>query len=198
MALSPSERPLEVWRVQPDYSFQGIEFDLGGPGGYLERYPRSFAGEPMRANWSSWRAHITEPESPKGDFFAFLGGLGVRPSAMARVGSLLESTGELLPIEIDGEPTCHIFNCTRVSAEALDPERSTRRLLAGKWPMEPTKYAFRARALETLSVFKIPEDIGATLTVRGGGMPLEQDFYGLCQHWQLTGLRFECIWTDER
>ena len=192
-----SKQPLEVWRVNPDHNFQGINFDLKEPGGFLETYPQPFRGQSMRAKWKAWRAYIADPMNEKGDFFSFLDGLGIRPTAKQAVGRLLESAGELLPMEIEGEGLCHVFNCTCVSVDALDPDRSVRRVLAGKWLMEPTKYVFRPQSLRGLSIFRIPEDLGSMFIVRGEDIPSEHDFYLLYKQSKLTGLKFGKVWSEE-
>jgi hypothetical protein len=192
-ASLPTE-PLQVWLVEPDFAYQLANLDESGR--FLELFPTPSDGSSMISGWETFRMYIQNPLKLPGDFVGFLVPI-LRSRAMASVGELLKSAGEVLPVEIEGEGRAHAFNCTSVIADAFDSEHGQRRVLAGKWLMEPTKYAFHAHIVEKLSVFKIPQNLPALLCASGGNIDPERDFYRLYHEHKLTGLIFRRVWRQE-
>lgn len=95
------------------------------------------------------------------------------------------------------EGLAHVFNCISVLVDAFDSQRGQRRVLGGKWLMEPTKYAFHAPIVEKLSVFKIPEHLPALLCASGGKVDPGRDLRRQYLEHALTGLIFQRVWQQE-
>ncbi len=194
--MSAPLRPasLEVWRVSVPPGLQGVNFDADQAATFLQCYARPFFGEAMRAKWQVWRAYGTHPARLHADFFSFIDGIGLRPSAVQRVGHLIEPWGELLPIDIKVDGECRVFNCTYLSHDAVDVSRSQ---TPSTTSAVDTSYAFRQSVVRYLTLFKIPQRRGWTLLARGPHVPPEQDLYSVYCHSRLVGLKFDRIWTGK-
>lgn len=195
LTASPSKEPLQVWLAEPDFAYQMANLD--DMGRVLKLYPTLCDGSSMKSKWEEFRAYIENPLDARGDFVAFVAGPILRSTALHALGGALGSAGELLPIEIEGEGLAHVFNCTSVVADAFDSQRGQRRVLKGKWLMEPTNYAFHAHIVEKLSVFKIPENIPGLFCASGGNVDPDHDFYRQYHEHGLKGLAFQRVWRHE-
>lgn len=78
-----------------------------------------------------------------------------RRRAIDVLGDLLETHGELLPLDC-AEAELHVFNATKV-IDALDAERSSVVRFGEGRIMRVERYVFRPEALRGIHVFKIPD-----------------------------------------
>lgn len=183
-----------VYRICANYEFSTVYFQTDSA--FDEKFPKPFfSGEPIGSVWRSWPGGLHDPALPRGDFFPVLpGAIGVHGSGLKIVGDVLSRCGELLPLQLNDASESYVFNCTCVATGALDNERSVRRVLAGKWLMEPTTYVFHPAIVSKLAIFRIPQQINSLFCVSGGAP--DRDFKRLIDLRALQGLRFIQVWTD--
>jgi hypothetical protein len=159
-----------------------------------------FEGVPFGARWKTPTFYIEKPLVPKPDFF-WPGGSAVVCNEKARdlAGEAMEMSGELLPIRVEGEKSKYwIYNITN-TINVVDAEKSKwEELLTGSGNRMLVKPAFIPSRFGEETIFKIPEDRGARMyCVEFTGDPDEGEFKAVVEHYQLTGLSFELVWTDE-
>ena len=118
---------------------------------------------------------------------------------MRLAGEAMESAGEYLPVEIEGEAgeyrLYHTTNCINV----VDGERSGWHCYgpAGEY-RELVRPVFKAERFGEESLFKVPENHGIrSYCLERSGDPDDGEFKAVVEHHGLTGLSFELIWSDE-
>jgi hypothetical protein len=157
-----------------------------------------FAGVPFPRKWRRITLCINMPLLPRPDFYGYGGGVFVcNPRAFELTSHAMGMSGELLPVNVQGERgTFYIFNCTDC-LNVVDHEKSKWRILGGRYRILKTP-AFIDRFGEG-TLFKIPEHADSTIyCVERTGNPEDAEFKALVEHHGLTGLRFELIWSSER
>jgi hypothetical protein len=192
--IQDSDSRLAVYAAEFDCTYAALGFGEPGSTEFVERFPRRFAGLPASNLWKRWRGTIEKGKGMGDFFYVALGVLGVVDSASKHLEPILKSTGEMLPIELGDGSDAWVWNVTTVSVDAFDNEVGERRLLAGKWRMEPVKWAFRADVIRDLTVFRIPEDPSRYLCVSSAGR--ERDFVREYQSGGFVGLKLVKLWEE--
>jgi hypothetical protein len=145
-----------------------------------------WGGSPLSPTWQPIGLSIVDRELKWGDFFSvYIGGvLGVTASTAekAELRKIFESSGELLPVTIDGRDA-FIFH-SWIANDALDRESSRcRQLENGNWVVYDP--AFIDDALPDFGLFRIPETV--SLFTQNGG---PESFQSVYQRLNLKGLKF--------
>jgi hypothetical protein len=155
-----------------------------------------FMGTPFSRKWRPIELIVSMPLLPRPDFFNYGVGKFVCNERVTDL-TLLEMSGELLPVHIKGEKgKFFIFNCTN-TINVIDEKKS-------KWSTECgykelIKPAFVPERFGEPTVFKIQEDAGVNLyCVQRTGDSEDSEFKALVGHHGLTGLEFELAWSDEK
>lgn len=151
-------------------------------------------GAPRRNSWSPVAVRLIHDD--EGKLLAtsdspWLGShaLVFRKSAIERLGSLLQSNGELLPLACS-EADLSIFNATRV-IDALDEQASSITRFSSGRVMRVTRYIFKAAVVADVDIFKIPN------------LRVSPTFVSerVVHAWTSAGLRgvtFDRVWSDVR
>jgi len=151
-------------------------------------------GVPRRNSWSPVAVRLIHEDEGKRLGISDSPWLGshaliFRPRAIDRLGSLLQSNGELLALACSEAKLC-VFNATRV-IDALDEEASSITRFSSGRVMRVTRYVFRAAAVAEVDLFKIPN------------LRVSPTFVSerVVQAWTSAGLRgitFDRVWSDAR
>ena len=160
---------------------------------FLDR--ENFQGKPYPKKWRRLELFFDEPLRPRADFYAKTHS---HFFCNARAKVILDSTkaGELLPVTIEGEKETHyLFNVT-VCGSYVDHANSVVEFYPKKnEPIKPpfmlVAPAFFSEALESLSVFKIPEQCKSTIYCVDA-------FKEMVESNDLRGLRFRLAWSKDR
>jgi hypothetical protein len=160
-----------------------------------------FSGVPFGKKWKIPQFYIEEPLLPRPDFF-WLDPAAFACNEKARLhsGEPLEISGEFLPVRVEGEKgKFWIYNVTK-TLNVLDPKQSLwERIGPGKADRILRKPSFIASRFGEEVIFKIPENRGACIyCVEYTGDPEDGEFKALVEKHNLTGLRFDLVWSDEK
>ncbi len=156
----------------------------------IEKYP--FDGYSLKDCWKPPRnVYSPYPLMIAGDFwwFASCNTLAATKKTAELIMPVLAASCELLPLSCNRRKL-FALNVTYV-VNCLDKKKSRLAL-----PHLIVEYAFRPKRLG-VSLFKIPETRKMEiLCVEGAAAPLDE-FKGAVEHYGLTGLRFEKLWSSE-
>src|SRR5688572_26086339 len=156
-------------------------------------------GKPFSKKWRKLRYYLDKPRLRRPDFFRLPGGWVCNERAMTLAGEAMESAGEYLPVEIEGEAgdhqLYHITNCINV----VDGERSGWHCYgpAGEY-RELVRPVFKAERFGEESLFKVPEDHGIrSYSLESSGDPDDGGLKAVVEDHGLRGLRLELIGSDD-
>ena len=144
---------------------------------------------------NTWSAPVLEdlvddelPAGPASDF-PYAGGVPVvSEKAVVALGDLLEQNGELLPT-LSNSGTYFVYNVTTM-ADVLDEQASEiERFASSGRVMNIKAFAFRAKALDSLAIFKIPQ-IPKPLVLATERLKSE------VERSRLTGFVFKPVWSS--
>lgn len=150
--------------------------------------PTQLLGRPRLPTWTPPEVYIAYPLLIAGDFYDLnlSGQLILSPLCKDgwAIQRFLGDAGEMLPIFHEGREykMLNVLECIN----CLDREKS-------EWKIYPKKLVFYPNRFAYSSIFKIPELLGANLTIDRDGDP-ENDFKAAYDHYGLTGLVFEPVW----
>ena len=160
-------------------------------------YGRLAATRPSR-EWHTLELRLDKPKLPHADFPGFdYPSLVCGERAMAAVGDILRSTGDLFPVTLRGAKGAYqLHHISGKTPGLLDGQGTTWRDVAGERCLLAP--AFRGdRIGPEIMLFKIPEDHGLTIyCVERTGKANDAEFKALVEKSRLTGLRFNLVWTD--
>lgn len=161
----------------------------------------AFQGVPFGKKWKMPTFYIEKPLIPKPNFFN-IGASAFACDAKARelAGEPLEMSGEFLPIKVEGEKERYwIYNCTNC-INVVDVKASKWQVFgSGAKDRMLQKPAFYAARFGEETVFKIPEDRATQVyCAEFTGDSQDGEFKAVVERSNLTGLKFELIWTDEK
>ena len=150
-----------------------------------------FDGTPVSGPWTDvtigWDPDMRR--KPKGDFPSLLTHIPVFTSKAADVLSdLLEGSGELLPIMVDGEEY-FLYNVTRV-IDALDESRSEIIRFDDFEIMDIDVHCFFPEKIGDAAVFKIPQMVTSDVFVT-------DVFVDRVKSARLKGFKFPLLWSSE-
>lgn len=156
----------------------------------------SFDCSPKASHWQSLDVFIGNPRRKRGNFFGMCPGTFLMDSlASDRLLELFEMSGELLPVNLEGETlfALNVIDCVNALSES-DTTWVYGRTTGARIRIE--KYVFiRSRLTET-PLFKIPETCrGEILTAEGLKDP-EDEFKFNVESSGLQGLIFEEVWAE--
>lgn len=184
---------MNVYRLTPNVE----EFCLLYP---LETEPFSrrefpFKGKELADRWQKISCSFdasNEQSIPDIAGFQTSGDMAYSPKALAVLKPMLESTGELLPVEVNGE-TWFIHNVTE-SIRALDAEGSEWDEFEGE-RLTLEKEVFFIDPIHDATLFKIPENTyTVTYAVDNGDM---KGYIATVLRENLTGLKAELLQTNK-
>lgn len=134
------------------------------------------------------------PKLKAGDFWAYWdrsGTMVTTPQATAKLGSLLEIAGEVLPLPFDGQTfsLVNILECVN----CLNTEKSiwfNKDRKIGR----PQKYVFHPNRFTT-TLFKIPETCSAEILALEREEDPFSEFKAFVEAQKMTGINFKEIWS---
>ncbi|HMN44405.1 MAG TPA: hypothetical protein PKE27_07530 [Povalibacter sp.] len=193
-----------VYRLIFSTDFQ--QLSLKDPAKFHATYPQPFCGLPMQAEWGDSFADpvelaVDDRIKPAADFTRLMDAgfvVRFRPTGGDDLLNEVISCGEPIGARIDDE------QCVAVSVHvtnALDPERSEVVRNAAGEIISIRRYEFIPRRLDQ-NVFKLPETAGLEMFTYTTGRyteAMEQavELVPGYVHYELTGLRFEPVWSSE-
>lgn len=122
--------------------------------------------------------------------------------ARERLASVLDATGQLFPVSVEGDEF-FIYNCTRL-IDAVDREASEIRYVSGERPSQFTRLVFRNERVRNETLFKAnwpePKDSSNSVDYSTIAPPLSifatQEFVGLVRESKLTGFHFKLVGAE--
>lgn len=188
---------MKVFSIEPDVE----EFQIILPDSNSDEVldMLEFDGLPKKEGWKPIKFYVDNPLKRQGDFFSF-----INPSAFAcsqkaidKLGRFWNLSSELLPIYLEDNTPLYIVNVIDC-VNALDHEnirydyyndgtRSNRIL----------KYAFHPRRFHESTIFKIPEKADTLILTYEGIRAPGDEFITCYKQSELSGLRFELLYSDE-
>lgn len=186
---------MKVYEIIPDVNhYQSFLFDYPDQHPFWKSEEWVFDCRPKGATWSP-SVYIEHPKLKRGNVFALGGTLAFDAETTERLRTLLEMSGELLPLAYKGEQftALNVTECV----DALDDGKT--KWVYGKSTGAKIKieqYAFHRHRLPEVPLFKIPETSKSRiLTVEGMKDP-QDEFKPSIERFGLTGLTFKEIWND--
>jgi hypothetical protein len=159
--------------------------------------PDEFDGKPFPRKWRPIALKLVEPTHKRPDFYHLEPRILVCSEwALNVVRDCLLQSGELLPIQIEGERgEQQIHNITKC-LDVLDKKASVWKVMTPDWK-RLVRPAFRPKRLGSASLFKISEDYGLRIyCVERTGKPGDGEFKALVEQHKLRGLEFQLVWTS--
>ena len=162
----------------------------------------NFRGVPFPKKWRRIELFFDEPLWPRADFYNFgLTKFVCNERARKLLASTLDPLGEFLPVTVQGEKETHyIYNITNYGGAFVDPAKSVREHLdSSRTFLTFVAPAFKPSAIKKEVIFKISEDRGTEIyCVERSDKPGKQEFKGLVEGNNLTGLKFDFAWSEKR
>lgn len=189
---------MRVYQVRCDVNqFQSFDVDTDNWDGDILSL-LTFDCVERAAAWSAPPVFVLHPRKKKGNCFAFApGAFAIDQTAFEQLADLLEMSGELLPLQHQGE-TYYVVNVLEC-VNCLD-EDNTQWIYGNTTGVKigiRSHVFYRTRFTET-PLFKIPATSKAQiLTVEGLADP-EGEFKGRVEQCGITGLEFDLLWSDEQ
>ena len=158
------------------------------------------SGRPFPRKWRTIEFYNATPTFPKPDFYsAGAWAWIVSERILELAGEPLEMSGELLPVQIQGESgafflhnvtnTINVVNHEASSWESYGPKREFKKLI---------KPAFFAERFGEECLFKITEDAGTTIyCLERTGEADAGEFKAIVECNGLTGIDFQLVWSDD-
>ncbi len=187
---------MKVYEIIPDVNhYQSFLFDYPSGHRFWQSDEGVFDCTPKGATWSP-SVYIEHPKLKRGNIFALAGTLVLDAHATETLRTLLEMSGELLPLTYKAEQftVLNVIECV----DALDDAKT--KWVYGKSTGAKIKieqYAFHRHRLPEVPLFKIPETSKwGVLTIEGMKDP-QDEFKPSIERLGLTGLTFKEIWSSE-
>lgn len=156
----------------------------------------TFDGRPRLAHWKPPGAFVYKPRLKRGNFLA-LGGCStfvVDATAAEELADLLEKSGELLPLTVNGEQF-YVVNVTQCF-DVLDHDHTKWKHRSKRSSID--RFAFCADRLSVVSpLFKIPENNRSDILTIEGLKDPQDEFKARVEQKGLKGLKFIEIWSTE-
>ena len=180
-----------------EYSFLGSSDEVWR---FIAPDGEGLNGVPFGRKWKVPTFFIEKPLIPKPNFFRTCLAFVCDEKARELAGGPLEMSGEFLPIRVEGEKGKYwIYNTTN-TINVLDAKKSKWQKV-GPGPNDRIlrKPSFIAARFGEESIFKIAENRGGRMyCLECSGDPDDGEFKAVVEHHDLTGLRFELVWDDEK
>jgi hypothetical protein len=159
-----------------------------------------FMGVPFGRKWKTQTFYYEKSLLPRSDF-EMIGPSAFICNERARdlAASALEPSGQFLPVRVEGEKGKYwIYNITN-TINVVDQKKSRWvRLGRGVGARMLEKPAFKAERFGEESLFKIPEDRGASMyCLEITGDASDNEFKAIVEKEGLTGLSFNLMWTEK-
>jgi len=179
----------------------------------------NFNGKPFPKPWRRVKLHFNEPLWPRADFYYFGSSKFVcTERAKVEIGSLMEKSGALLPVTIEGEDAAHYIYHVSACHPCVNPVKSiwehdsdepddpvewnkwkARKLKEGWRDLKSLKVpAFDPRKVGRNAIFVIPEKPFEIYCVERTADPTKGELKALVEQHKLAGLRFELAWSEAR
>lgn len=150
-----------------------------------------FTGTPMRASWETLAHHFEDASSHRTDFVALMSGaLAFDGRALAEFSELFRSVGEILELNVNGEPY-YALNVLR-SVDALDLTRSGAKLYPHGTLRSLEQHVFLPEVVRAETIFRVPQLRTSLFVV--AGLDRSRDFHRRYNEGGYTGLRFKGVW----
>jgi hypothetical protein len=148
--------------------------------------------------WRKVQLFVYNPGDPRPDFFRFGLEYVCNQRVCELVGSILEESGQLLPLTIEGETGFHcLYNCTTV-LDVLDPDGSIWEFHKESGTSKIVVPSFHANRFGKAQLFKYPRSgLVRLYVVERTGDYRDGGFKALVERYGLAGLRFDLLWTDK-
>jgi hypothetical protein len=180
-----------------------VRFDLKGGYQYVLFEDRSqalsdkriFDCTPRAATWPVQKVYVEKPLLKRGNFFSFLSSEFIcDEKARNELADVLEMSGELLPLSLDGEPLylMNVLGCYN----ALDSEKSEWHGRVGPGG-RLKKFVFHPNRIPDVPLFKIPEMPRTVILTAVGAHDKAYEFKTRVEKANLKGLVFEELWRSE-
>jgi hypothetical protein len=148
-----------------------------------QRFPR----------WKSLEFFFDNPSCPRSDFMWLSSDLVCNQRARDVVGSILERSGELLPVTIEREAgNFYLYNCTTI-LKALNPSDSIYETTKKDQWTELIVPSFKPNRLIGEEIFKFQEMLSSFFVVEHDDISLNTQFRSLVEANGLTGLKFNLV-----
>jgi len=184
---------MKVYFVESDLAFQSLSSDE-----FKKVFPlmNTSAAESF-GDIEFPEFYVHDSKKIRGNFFNIGKGIVFDDAAHSELGSIVESAGELFPVEVEQIGTLQYLNVLETN-DSLDHDKSIWRDEEDNEKYVLLKYAFQPEKLRSNSgLFRIAENrYSKPLAVTGS--PLQKgDFYAQYHASGLTGLSFRLLWSDE-
>lgn len=152
---------------------------------------------PKLPDWRAPEIYIHNPKRKQGNFYYLSSGSFVVDSQTAeQLRSILEMSGELLPLEHAGN-TYYLLNILEC-VNCLDQQKT-------KWVVDEKagvkvrilEHHFHRQRLVESTIFKIPETAAGDILCVEGLKDPEDEFKAQVEACGFTGLLFDKLWSDQ-
>lgn len=153
---------------------------------------RALDGSPLAEKWKPVKVKRVRADSRqacKKSDFPWLGGhvLVIRQSVIDSIGDLLETHGEILPLETDDGTRLFVFNCRTVDALDLTNSTVLKSRETGRI-MYPKTTAFIPNVIRGKELFRLP--------LVGWIIYVSEHFIVRYRAAKLVGLEFKMVWSE--
>ena len=152
-------------------------------------------GKPC-SGWKPMELYFFNPSAPKPDIFC-APSLVFNQRTCDLLKQSLESCGQLLPLTVKEEAGTHyLYNCTTV-VDALDSKRSIWEYDRDLDHSDIDVPSFHPERFKDVTLFLLPpRQLPGLYVVERTGNPRDGEFKALVEQHDLTGLRFDLLWSD--
>jgi hypothetical protein len=153
-----------------------------------------FTGSPMRSRWATLSYRFEDRDAPRSDFVLLMGGvLTFGRAILEEFSGLFESVGEILDLDVDGQPHFALNVLHKVDALNLTASGAT------LWPhgtiRKMDRHVFEAERVVSETIFQVPELRGISFLMSPTKRP-GVDFYRRYVEAGYSGLTFTCVWEQ--
>lgn len=184
---------MDVYKIDRDSkNCQSVETDRS-----TETPKSSEFKEGAISNGTAQKFYIRDPRMPRSNFYSFGRNLVFDQLAYCVLQSIFEKAGEIRPMNVEGVDNLYILN-PLARIDALDKHNSEPFVSRTGEKYGVKRYAFHTSAFSDSSLFWLTTHASGPAFSYIGKLDPEEEFIGRYRLHNLTGLRFEHMWSGDQ